>query len=296
MSADPELALRERIMHALAGATARSGGTLTYRELDAFDVGGGEVRRLRDTSRGIWNPKDLAGTLTVVSSPDGPYDDSGIEDGYLHYDYRAGSADGDNAKLRVAAELGLPIILLRKIDRGVYVPIFPVYVVKDDRERRQFVIALDESLRFIADPLRMTPAQKRYAERVVRQRLHQPEFRGRVIRAYDRRCTVCLLKHADLLDAAHIIGDREDGGDPVVTNGLSLCKIHHAAYDRQLLGISPDYVVEINSDLMQEVDGPMLRHGLQEMNGRRLELPGRRADWPDRERLAARFAEFSAAS
>jgi putative restriction endonuclease len=169
-------------------------------------------------------------------------------------------------------------------------------VVKDDRERRQFVIALHESLRFIADPLHMTPAQKRYAERVVRQRLHQPEFRGRVIRAYAKRCTVCLLKHADLLDAAHIIGDNENGGDPVVTNGLSLCKIHHAAYDRQLLGISPDYVVEINHELMHEVDGPMLRHGLQEMNGRQLELPGRRVDWPDRDRLAARFQEFSAAS
>jgi putative restriction endonuclease len=296
MELDPELALRERIMHALAGATARSGGTLTHHELDSFDVGNGEVRRLRDTSRGIWNPKDLAGTLTIVSSPDGPYDDSALENGFLRYDYRAGSDGGDNAKLRRAAELGLPIILLTKIDTGVYVPSFPVYVVKDDGERRQFVIALDESLRFLPDPLHMTPTQRRYAERVAKQRLHQPVFRGRVIRAYARRCTVCLLKHADLLDAAHIIGDREDGGDPVVTNGLSLCKIHHAAYDRQLLGISPDYVVEINRDLMHEVDGPMLRHGLQEMNGRRLELPGRRVDWPDRDRLATRFQEFSAAS
>lgn len=283
-------------MHALATATARSGGTLGYQELNAFDIGDGAVRRLRDTSRGIWNPKDLAGTLTIVSSPDGPYDDSAVEGGYFRYDYRAGSDDGDNAKLRAAAEHGLPLILLRKIDSGVYVPIFPVYVVSDDRPRRQFVIALDESLRFLPDPLHMTDAQRRYAERVVRQRLHQPEFRGRVIRAYSRRCTVCLLKHPDLLDAAHIIGDSEEGGDPVVSNGLSLCKIHHAAYDRQLLGISPDYVVAINHELMEEIDGPMLRHGLQEMNGRPLELPGRRVDWPDRDRLSVRFDAFREAS
>jgi putative restriction endonuclease len=291
-----ELALRERIMHALAAATARSGGTLTYQELDAFEVSPGDVRRLRDTSRGIWNPRDLAGTLTIVSSPDGPYDDSAVDAGYLRYDYRAGSDGGDNAKLRAAAELGLPLILLTKIETGVYVPTFPVYVVADDRQRRQFMIALDEGLRFLTDPLNMSAAQRRYAERVGRQRLHQPVFRGRVIRAYSRRCTVCLLQHPDLLDAAHIIGDSEDGGDPVVTNGLSLCKIHHAAYDRQLLGISPDYVVAINHELMEEVDGPMLRHGLQEMNGRRLELPGRRVDWPDRDRLATRFETFSAAS
>jgi putative restriction endonuclease len=291
-----ELALRERIMHALATATARSGGSLAYKELDAFDIGDGVVRRLRDTSRGIWNPRDLAGTLTVVSSPDGPYDDSDVEAGFLRYDYRAGSDEGDNVKLRAAAELALPIILLTKIARGVYVPTFPVYVVADDRQRRQFVIALDESLRFLSDPLHLTPAQRRYAERVARQRLHQPVFRGRVIRAYGRRCTVCLLKHPDLLDAAHIIGDAQEGGDPVVSNGLSLCKIHHAAYDRQLLGISPDYVVAINHELMEEIDGPMLRHGLQEMNGRPLELPGRRVDWPDRDRLSVRFDAFREAS
>ncbi len=296
MPVDDELGLRERIMQALVGAMMRSGGTLTHRQLDAFDIGNGDVRRLRDTSRGIWNPRDLTGTLSIVSSPDGPYDDSEIEDGLFRYHYRAGSDQGDNAKLRVAAELGLPLILLRKIDTGVYVPIFPVFVVADDRDRRQFVIALDESLRFLPDPLHLTPDQRRYAERVVRQRLHQPEFRGRVLRAYVTRCTVCSLRHADLLDAAHIIGDRQTGGDPVVSNGISLCKIHHAAYDRHLLGISPDFTVAINHDLMEEVDGPMLRHGLQEMNGRRVELPTRRSDWPDRQRLAARFEDFLASA
>ena len=296
MPLDDELLLRERIMHALANATARSGGTLTHTELDAFDIGNGQVRRLRDTTRGIWNPSDLAGTLTIVRSPDGPYDDSEVDGGLFRYDYRAGSAGGDNTKLRAAAELGLPLILLRKIEAGVYVPIFPVYVVKDDFERRQFVIALDESLRFLVDPLNLSPAERRYAKRVVQQRLHQPEFRGRVIRAYATRCTVCSLKHGDLLDAAHIVGDREDGGDPVVSNGLSLCKIHHAAYDRQLLGISPDFVVRINHALMQEVDGPMLRHGLQEMDRRKIALPYRRRDWPDPDRLALRYADFESAS
>ena len=81
-----------------------------------------------------------------------------------------------------------------------------------------------------------------------------------------------------------------------MTNGLSLCKIHHAAYDRQLLGISRDYVVRINHALMEEVDGPMLRHGLQEMNGRKIALPHRRRDWPDPDRLALRYNDFESAS
>ena len=282
---------RQLIMDALATRTAHNGGFITRAELSAFPVGD-HTRRLIDTTRGIWNPRDLVATLSVVSSPDGPYDDRDVEGGLFRYHYRAGSAAGDNTKLRRAAELALPIILLRKIAAGVFVPVFPVYVVDDDVAAREFTLALDESLRFLPKPAEWTEDQRRYAERVVRQRLHQPEFRGRVIRAYATRCAICSLRHGELLDAAHITADSEDGGLPVVTNGLSLCKIHHSAYDARLLGISPDYTVHIDGDLLVEVDGPMLEHGIQAMHGRRLLLPERAADWPDRDRLAARFESF----
>ena len=81
-----------------------------------------------------------------------------------------------------------------------------------------------------------------------------------------------------------------------MTNGLALCKIHHAAYDRGILGVRPDYIVEVRADVLDEVDGPMLRHGLQEVHGWRLELPRRVAELPDREALAERWAAFEAAA
>ena len=140
----------------------------------------------------------------------------------------------------------------------------------------------------------LSPVEKAYAARIVQQRVHQPAFRAQVMLAYGGQCTVCSLKHPELLDAAHIIEDGKPGGDPVVTNGLSLCKIHHAAYDRRLLGISPDYVVHINKDLLDEVDGPMLRHGLQEMHGRALVTPARLVDRPDPSRLEQRYSTFMA--
>jgi len=283
---------RQLVMAAVAERTAANGGVISRAELSALLLANGETRRVIDTSKGIWNPRDLVATLSIVSSPSGPYEDRDVDGGLFHYDYRAGSTEGDNTKLRRAFDLKLPVILLRKIDNGIYVPVFPTYVVADDIEHRQFILALDESLRFLSSPMSLTPAEKRYAERVVRARLHQPEFRGRVIRAYQATCTICSLRHADLLDAAHIIGDGEDGGDPIVTNGLSLCKIHHAAYDRNLLGISPDYTVHLDKDLLDEIDGPMLRHGLQEMHGRPLILPVKRNELPDRERLSVRFERF----
>lgn len=292
MEPGAEAELRERVMHRLAEVTAHNGGTIGWHELQSLDLGDGRSRRLINYT-GIWNPRDLSATLTIVSSPDGPYEDKEVEGGF-RYDYRAGSDEGNNTKLRRAAEQGSPLILLRKISDGVYVPVFPVYVVADDRARRQFVIALDESLRFLADPLNPTAEQKRYAERMVRQRLHQPVFRGQVIRAYDRRCTVCSLRHPELLDAAHIIEDRHADGLAHVTNGLSLCKIHHAAFDRYLMGITPDFRVVINQALLEEVDGPMLKYGLQEMHGRSIELPSSRQNWPDRDRLNQRWTSFKA--
>ena len=45
--------------------------------------------------------------------------------------------------------------------------------------------------------------------------------------------------------------------------------------------------------MLLEVDGPMLRHGLQEVHGWRLELPTRLADRPDRNLLALRHRMFT---
>lgn len=90
-----EQQLRQRIMDALAERTARNGGTVTRAELADFNFGGGKSRRLVDPGgAGIWNPRDLTGTLTIVSSPDGPYRDQEIDGGLFRYDYRAGSDAG----------------------------------------------------------------------------------------------------------------------------------------------------------------------------------------------------------
>ncbi|HEX7322008.1 MAG TPA: HNH endonuclease [Mycobacterium sp.] len=288
-----ELQLRQMIFERLAELRDEH-GVVKRAQLESLQVGA-ETLRIIDRNRGIWNPKQMSATLSVVSSPDGPYADEHIGDSLFAYAYRAGSTDGDNLKLRRAYELRLPIILLRKIMAGAYVPIFPVYVVYDDLANRQFLLALDEDLRSVVDPLHLAPIERVYAQRAMKQRLHQPEFRGRVMLAYRERCTVCRLHHGRLLDAAHIIADDKPHGLPLVENGLSLCKIHHAAYDANLLGISPDYLVRINRGLMEEIDGPMLRHGLQEMDGHHITLPNRLGDRPSKDRLAERFDEFRAA-
>lgn len=281
--------LREEIISFVLDRAGRNGGFIKRTDL-SFPTPDGPLPIIA-TQQGIRNPISMDATLSVTSVPDGPYNDRAVSGGFFHYSYRKGSTDGDNKKLRRAFELQVPIILLLRTSPGEYVPIAPVYVVADRFEDREFLLALDESVRFL-DPTSTDGPQRRYAERIVRQRLHQAEFRGRVISAYQTRCTICRLHHGELLDAAHITPDAGEDGVPVVTNGLSLCKIHHAAYDKRFLGISPDYEVRIDHALLNEVDGPMLRHGLQDMHGIRLTLPARKVDRPDQDRLAQRFAEF----
>ena len=128
----------------------------------------------------------------------------------------------------------------------------------------------------------------------VRKRAHQQAFRLRVLRAYREQCALCHLRHPQLLDAAHITADTDKLGEPVVSNGLALCKIHHAAFDKFFLGIRPDYSVHIRQDLLDEFDGPVLQHALKEMHNSTITIPRRKEHAPEKERLEERYSIFLA--
>src|SRR5262249_45318144 len=123
---------------------------------------------------------------------------------------------------------------------------------------------------------------RRYATRAAIVRLHQRSFRMRVLQAYRERCAICRLRHQELLDAAHILPDGHPQGRPIVPNGLSLCRLHHAAFDTNVLGVTPDLQVQIRDDVLNEEDGPMLQHGLQGFHGARIHVPSAEALRPNR--------------
>jgi putative restriction endonuclease len=134
--------------------------------------------------------------------------------------------------------------------------------------------------------------RRAYVTSTVKRRLHQRGFRERVIAAYQSQCTFCQLKHAELLDAAHIIPDKDAQGIPSVNNGLALCKIHHAAFDQHIIGVTPDYQIKVKEVILREKDGPMLKHGIQELQDQKLILPRSKKAWPKQEFLDVRYQEF----
>lgn len=254
---------------------------------------------------GIWKPKGFKDIpLSITSTPKGPYDDSISPDGLLVYRYRGNDPNHrDNVGLREAMRTRTPLIYFFGVAVGRYLPIWPIFIIRDDPEHLQCFAAIDPAYAMKGfDPMdeellynstdESVLSIRRYILGYTKKRLHQSAFREQVISAYHEKCSLCMLKHRELLDAAHIIPDGEEGGDPVVQNGLSLCKIHHAAFDNNIIGISPDFEIELRRDILDEIDGPMLRYGLQELHHSKLILPSRKADWPDRERLEIRYNRF----
>jgi putative restriction endonuclease len=250
--------------------------------------------------KGIYKAAAQSGpaALSVNTSYKSPYGDEETAEGFV-YAYRAGALDqADNRALRAAHQLQVPIVYFVGTRPGYYRPEWPVYVIEDDPTARAVLLsrgkmtgAYDEREAVLPDD----PIERQYAVREMRVRLHQTRFRARVLPAYANQCAICRLKETRLLDAAHIVGDLEEKGLPIVSNGLSLCTIHHRAFDEDLVGISPEYEVRVAPRLLEDEDGPMLDL-LKKAHATAIQVPKRKALQPDRELLALRFDAFQSAA
>ncbi len=269
-----------------------------------FDQG----RRIPLLSRqGIFKPSVLAEIpLSITTTTAGPYRDRMSPEGLMIYSYRGTDPrHPENVGLRKAMQRETPLIYFHGLVPGRYLVVWPVYIVGDDPVALEFTVAVDDerSVGFPKVESRGTDSwregnergRRTYITSLVRQRLHQRSFRERVLEAYREQCAMCRLRHSELLDAAHIIPDGEPGGDPVVSNGVALCKLHHAAFDGFFVGIRPDLVIEIRRDLLNEEDGPMLTHALQGLHGSKIWVPRSPDLRPSGVRLEARYERFVAA-
>lgn len=267
-------------------------------ELESFEFKGQRVP-LIDRQRGIRKPRFLDAALSIITvyRPEGavrPYEDGTGSDGLIRYKWRGTDPQHpENRALRNAMKDRLPLIWFVGVGPGLFLPVFPVFVAGEEPRFHQFALAVDEVFGLAEPDTPLEAHMKRYVERMTRQRLHQPVFRTTVLRAYSNRCAVCSLGHSSLLDAAHIVADSEEQGEASVRNGLALCKLHHSAYDRRYMGIRPDLVVEVRPEIMSEVDGPTLEHGLKRRHGQRLMvLPTVRRERPSPELLEMTYSRF----
>jgi putative restriction endonuclease len=276
------------------------GEALPRTQLEAFTLDAARIPLVGPS--GIWKPAACQLPISVATVVAGPYLDSFDADrGVLRYAYRGTDPNHrDNVGLRRAMRERVPIVYFHAIARGQYAAAYPVFVVGDDPGALTFSMQVDDLLASIepAQVLGLAVAEddpeprRAYVTATFRRRLHQARFRERVIRAYQDRCALCRLRHTELLDAAHITPDSDPAGEPLISNGISLCKLHHAAFDRFFFTVRPDYVVEVKRSILDESDGPMLFVGLQQIHGQRILIPRRDVERPDPVRLERRLEAF----
>jgi putative restriction endonuclease len=103
-----------------------------------------------------------------------------------------------------------------------------------------------------------------------------PDFRNRVLRAYENRCAICgfdiRLDHTPIcLEAAHIKWHTAGGPDEE-KNGLALCTLHHKLFDRGAFTFSEDMKILV-SDRANGSDA--FNKWLLNYHGQRLTAPNR---------------------
>jgi putative restriction endonuclease len=302
MDIEEERQIRNAAMADLSRRQAA--GQIAVPRNDRFEFHGENIRFMNPQT-GIWKPSGMFGALsisTVFTPPQAekPYDDSEIgDDGFGRYKWRGTDPNHpDNQALRNAMRANMPLIWFLGYERGRYAPVYPVYLVSEEPEEHQFLVAVgaDRKSNYVDMIYPDAEIRVEYSMRETKQRLHQAPFRAAVLDAYKCRCAICRFAHANLLDAAHIVADSE-GGKPLVRNGLALCKMHHSAFDTGIIGITPDCTVKVKQEVLDETDGPMLLHGIQEFHDHQLMvLPERRSQRPDPAFLEYKYEQFLAAS
>jgi putative restriction endonuclease len=282
-------------------------GHLTADDLGPGFTFNGERLALINPRRGIFKPRQMSFLLsirTVFPKPGNRvwYDDQRqvhrqIFESAETVEYAFTGQDpgtADNRALRETCKRQIPLIYFLGVAPGRYQAFIPTFAMGWDPRGLRVQLAFGAPERESLSPPETAP-ERCYAPHSVKRRLHQASFREAVITAYRGRCAISGLPEPMLLDAAHIVADRDEGfGQPVVPNGLPLSKIHHAAFDAHLVGIDPDCRMHVSDRLLGQNDGPMLE-ALKRLNGGKLLSPARLKDLPDRDRLAMRFERFRAA-
>jgi putative restriction endonuclease len=298
--------LRQAAFDQVNRLAALRGGVLDSGDLAGGFEFGGERVPLINPQRGIFKPRQMAGLLsirTVFPRRGGRvwYDDQReahrqiyAGDDVVEYAFMGTDPNSpDNRWLRDAMERQIPVIYLLGTSPGRYQPIIPTFIVGWHPERSRVQLAFGAIVGASAQALPPDPPERRYALREGKARLHQASFRDAVLTAYGGRCAISHLPEPRLLDAAHIIMDADEQlGQPIVSNGLPLTKLHHAAFDTHLIGIDPEFRIHVSDGLLEIHDGPFLELGLKGIAGQVIQLPRRSVDRPNRDRLARRFEEF----
>ncbi len=296
MSVDAEI--RNAAFKRAAALNSQWSGTIPWQEvINPIKVGNEEVL-LANRARGIFRPRQMRqGVLSIKTTVarEGRvqrYDDVASDAGFFEYRFQGTDPNNhDNRALKESWDNQLPFIYFHGVCAAFYSALFPCFIESWDAAALTVRVVVGAVTSAIP-AVQMSEDLRRYSTIEAKVRLHQAAFRGLVLSAYDNKCAISGLPERRLLQAAHILPDRDVRGQPVANNGIALSSLHHHAFDLNLIGIDPDGCIHVNRDLLELHDGPTLQVALQNIDQKRIRFPIAHEDKPNRDYLAERFEQF----
>jgi putative restriction endonuclease len=118
-------------------------------------------------------------------------------------------------------------------------------------------------------------------------RIRQAGFRRAIMQLYNYTCAVCELcivttDGESATDAAHIIPYHELQNDDL-RNGVSLCKLHHWAFDQGLISFSNSHRIVVSRELSEQKPTEWM---LTKLGKKRIQLPKRVQHYPAPDAMA----------
>ncbi|MGH8645007.1 MAG: HNH endonuclease [Gammaproteobacteria bacterium] len=102
-------------------------------------------------------------------------------------------------------------------------------------------------------------AERRAIILTIATKYRSRRFRAAVLGAYAHRCAFCRVQ-LSLLDAAHILPVSAPGSTDEIVNGVALCKLHHFAYDENLVSFDASYRIAVSRARVSDLRS-LGRHG-----------------------------------
>lgn len=264
----------------------------------------GESILLENQVKGIFKPRQMKkGVLSIKTTKprDGLvniYSDQLKDDGFYHYSLQTGNPrTGSNQYLWQSKELCQPFIYFHAVAPAVYKALWPCFIKEIFPEKGYSVVSVgkvsqskrnDREFEYtIADEI-----ESRYLVRESNFRLHQASFRHNVLKAYQNKCSITGLPIPKLIEAAHIISDKEIGPMQTVSNGIALSRLHHKAYDSHMLGIDPDYKIHLGREFERLERSDVISNYFIIYKGTKISIPNSNQLKPNKDYLARRFESF----
>jgi putative restriction endonuclease len=163
--------------------------------------------------QGIFKPKVIRYyPISITTSPESPYMDELGRNQLIQYKYR-GNDPGfhENVRLKRAMQERIPLVYFIGLVPNKYLALFPVFIIAADDKTLTFTVEIGDDFggraqdkvwrdldsKRIHGPV-FDEVRREYVTRETLVRVHQREFRERVLHAYNEHCSFCSLKHREL--------------------------------------------------------------------------------------------------